>query len=110
MPEVLQTGRAQLGSWSPLCVVSAGQTHVFPVSWYYDWVWSIKDGLTNLFGTIIYDGWNKWVLVWPLLLQSGLISSKVSLHDLQFMRRLAWASLHDILWQQENKGKKYETS
>ena len=39
----------------------------------------IQDGLTHVWH-FICDKWNKWVLVWPLFLQTGLLSSRLSLY------------------------------
>lgn len=85
--KILQTGGAQSGSLFLLHVVSAGQTHVFAVSWCCDWVWSIQDGLNTYVSHLICDGWNKWVLVWPLFLQTGLLSSRLSL--------FTWLAVHE---------------
>lgn len=55
---------------------------------------SIQDRLTHVWH-FICDKWNKWVLVWPLFLQIGLLASRLSLY-MVFSSWESWLGLSSI--------------
>lgn len=91
---------------SVLCGISWPDSRV-AVTWCYDCVWSIPDGLTHMApsSSMMAGAIGYWFGL-SLFKVLFYFPKSLSLPGVQFMRRLAWALLHGILWHKRAKTKR----